>query len=115
VIFWPRPALHDGETSVLEERASYARGGLARGGLLVLTDRRLIFQPNRLEAWTLLKPSTWPRTTIQEVAVAPTGEDLLAGGWRRRLQITLTDGRRAVFVVPRVDELQARLAAALKP
>ena len=113
VLGWPRPELEEGERVLFESRASWSRRGVARGGTLVLTDRRLLFEPNSMEASIGLLPSSWPRSALREVAVARRGWGLLSGALRRRLRVTLGDGTAVLFVIGDVDAAARHLAAQL--
>lgn len=107
---WPSPSLNPDKRVVVQERASWA-SGLARGGTLVVTTRRVIFEPNSMEAALKLRKRTWDWSTVRAVEVAPRGLNLAGGAVRRRLRLLMTDGSAELFVVHRPDELKDRLAS----
>lgn len=108
---WPKPELEAGERVLLEERANWSRRGVARGGTLVVTERRVVFQPNRMEVSIGLRPATWDRTDIKKIDVAPRGWNPISGALRHRLRIKFNDGTQALFVVPDPDALSHAVAA----
>ncbi|WP_432493155.1 hypothetical protein [Kineococcus auxinigenes] len=111
-MFLPRPELEPGERVLRTWHANRLRRGVARGGTLNLTDRRLLFQPNTLEALIGLRAESWDCSQLG-------GAELVEGRrciatWRRRLGVVLTDGEVLQFVVwepeAAVDEFDALLA-----
>lgn len=108
---WPTAELGAGEQVLLEQRANWSRRGVARGGTLVITGGRVLFQPNSMEGSIGLLPATWDRSHIEKVDVAPRGWNLLAGALRRRLRFTFVDGAQALFVVDDPDAVSLALAA----
>ena len=106
---WPLPELEADEEAVLQERASWV-SGVARGGTLVLTNRRLIFEPNSVEAALRLAPRSWAPSSIQAVDVAPRGLNLFGGAIRKRVRLLMRDGSSVQFVVRDPEEFKARLA-----
>ena len=96
-IFLPRPGLEPGERVLRTWPANWLRRGVARGGTLNLTDRRLLFQPNTVEALIGLRAGSWDRSQLA-------GTELVGGGrriatWQRRLGVVLADGEVVEFVV----------------
>jgi hypothetical protein len=90
------------------------------GGCLFLTDRRLIFQPNRFdrvlsgEQWAVELPA------IEHVVVFPGSWRSVplagqAAGFRRRLEIRQTSGDVDLFVVNRVKNAVRRIQRELGP
>jgi hypothetical protein len=71
---------------------------ITSGGQLVVTDRRVLFQPNRFDAATGKKP--WECSLASVTGFETVGRDLtvLAGGLRKRLGIRTSDGVK-IFVV----------------
>lgn len=110
---WPLSELEPGERVVRRFGANLSHRGVARGGTLVLTDRRLVFQPNSAEAALRFTTRSWSRSLVEEVAVAPRGPGLFSGALRRRLELRMSDGAVVRFVVGDVDGVQAWLSAAL--
>jgi hypothetical protein len=85
----------------------------AVGGKLILTDRRLVFCPHWVDAATGGKTWSLPLADIARVGITPKGGDRFAGGLRDRLRIELVDGGEQLFVIKRLDEVVARLDAAI--
>jgi hypothetical protein len=54
-----------------------------------------------------------PLEDIAGVGITPKGGDRFAGGLRDRLRIDLVDGDQQLFVIKRLDEVVARLDAAI--
>ena len=87
-------------------------------GNLYLTDRRLIFCPNLLDA---LRNRTWfvSHRDIARVGVEPRGGDIFAGGLRERLRVDLRGGDTRLFVVnglhDKVALLQRTVSASRQP
>ena len=114
LLFWPDPPLEEGEFVKLGIRGNWSRKGFARGGTLVLTDRRLIFTPNSLEVSTGLKVAAWAASTIETVDVAPRGWHPFSGSLRRRLRIGLRGGSPEFFVVADVHRVAQKITALLR-
>jgi hypothetical protein len=108
---WPQTQPEGAEKILLQERANWSRRGIARGGTLVVTNNRIVFQPNSMETLLGLHPATWQRTQIKKVDVAPRSWSPFSGALRRRLRIEFLDSTQALFVVP--DPESASLVAAL--
>lgn len=83
--------------------------GTSAGGRLFVTDRRVFFQPNRVDA--RLGRKVWECPLEGVTAIETVGRDrhLFAGGTRKRLGLKTADGEE-VFVVNRLrrkeDQLQ---------
>lgn len=98
-IWIAQPKLEAGET--IRWRSSAGRAlnrWITSGGQLMVTDRRLLFQPNRFDAATGKKPleiSIDNVVDIEPVAREPTAT---AGGLRERLGIRTSSGVE-IFVV----------------
>ncbi|MFC6013473.1 hypothetical protein [Nocardia lasii] len=105
------PALDASEHVVWEQLANRTQGRRAVGGRLHLTETRLLFVPNHLDAATGGK--RW-ETRVSEVRgigkEAPDG-GLFSGGLRTRLRLD-TDKGTELFVIGEIDEVIARLEAA---
>ena len=91
--------------------ANWLRRGIARGGTLNLTDRRLLFQPNTVEALIGLRAESWDRSQLG-------GTELVRGRrriatWQRRLGVVLTDGEVVEFVVWEPEAAVPEFAALL--
>jgi len=90
--------------------ANHSRRGVAVGGTLWLTDRRLLFIPNRLEA--VVGRQGWERELgdVREVTVS--GRGLTPASWRRRLALRSARGLDH-FLVPDVGDVAAQLSDAV--
>ena len=111
---WPLPTSEADERVVLQERASWV-AGLSRGGTVVVTDRRVIFEPNSVEAALKLRTRAWDREAIQAVELAPRGLNLVGGAVRRRVRLVMSDGSTELFVVHKPQEFRDRLATLIAP
>lgn len=112
-IWTAQPRLGTGETVRWRSSAGRALSRwITSGGQLVVTDRRLLFQPNRFDAATGKKP--WELPLDQVVDIEPVDRELTAtaGGSRRRLGIKTSSGVE-IFVVnnlmTKMDELRGLL------
>ena len=65
---------------------------------MVVTDQRVFFQPNRIDAVIGGKPWECPLTAVTEVEIIDRDRTVLAGGMRERLGIQTGDGTE-IFVV----------------
>jgi hypothetical protein len=103
--------LEPGETEVWRKRANRTQGWRALGGRIVLTDRRLLFEPHALDRNTGGRGLALPLAEIRGVSVAPRTWHPLNGGMRKRLAVETADGTE-LFVVNGVDEVARRVADA---
>lgn len=76
---------------------------ITSGGRLLVTDRRILFQPNRLDSATGKKPWECPLSAVTGIEPVNRDPTVLAGGLRKRLGIKTTRGNEA-FVVNRLQE-----------
>jgi len=114
-IWIPRLNLRPGESVLWEAWANHVRRGIAVGGNLVVTDQRLLFQPNRLDRATGRKLWECPRAAIIGMDRLPRRPlALLGGGLRQRLAIDTTDGPE-IFVVNNPDRQTTELRGLLEP
>lgn len=114
------PALTFGEQILWRRLANRQQGPYrSMGGRLFVTDRRVIFLPNRVDKVT--GGQSWSRdlTDIARVEVEPrhygipfVTKDV---GLRRRLRVEGRDGTIEIFLVNRVKHAVARLEAAIAP
>jgi hypothetical protein len=106
-ILHARPELEPGESLFWKAAAnhvagpSYALWGMtsSSSGRLVVTDRRVFFQPSRVD--TLFRQRRWEKQLGAVTGVeliGRDGEEVFAGGMRERLGIRSADGVE-VFVV----------------
>lgn len=96
--FAPKPvlAIEDGETVLARIAANHMLGREARGGVLVLTDRRVGFEPHRFN----VQLATWsvPRAAVRG-----------AHSEGSRLLVLDTDRGEEIFVAAQPDALAARV------
>jgi hypothetical protein len=78
------------------------------GGRLFVTDRRVLFQPNRVDRRLGRKAWESPLEAVTEVETVGRDARLFAGGPRKRLGIKNTDGEE-VFVVNRLKRKEGQL------
>ncbi len=104
-----RPRLDDGEHLRWQSLANRVIGAnVTAGGRLVVTDRRVFFQPNRIDK--SLGRELWQCPPEAVTGIGTVGRDgrIFAGGTRRRLGIH-TAGGEEVFVVNRLRKKEAQL------
>lgn len=96
-----RPDLAPGERVRWKAFANRVLNSTTAGGRLFVTDRRVLFQPNRIDA--RLGRKLWECPLEGVTAIETVGRDarLFAGGPRKRLGIKTADGEE-VFVVNRL-------------
>src|SRR5689334_4372495 len=117
-LWFRTPTLASDERIVWKAAANREqRRGRAVGGRLTLTNTRLAFMANRLEA--LLRGQDWAVANDNIVGVGgadptPSGGQF-SGGLRRRLRLSLVDGSEGFFVVADPDKAVAELSALLNP
>jgi hypothetical protein len=117
--FWvARPYLRSGETIVWRVAANRQQSASrAAGGRLFLTEKRLLFQPNRLDS--VLRAAYWsvPIADIVDVDVAARQPALplfgRAAALRNRLKVVQKDGDVDLFVVSNLERVVDRIAAAV--
>ena len=63
--------LEDGEELLFRRVCTLRRGRRSIGGEVSVTDRRLLFVPNRLEQLVGVRPSVVHRTLVDHVVVVP--------------------------------------------
>ncbi len=115
----PRPELEDGETVQWSSSANHEQSARRRqvGGAISLTERRLIFVPNRFDAATGGESWSTNRADIQYVGELPRETSLRLGAGaaanRRRMQVTKVDGEHQLFVLNHLTEKVSHLRAVL--
>jgi hypothetical protein len=107
--FFVDPDLLSGEDIRLTYAANRASKWRAIGGQLSATNRRIIFQPNRVDAIFHAQPWSCQLQDIDSVDVASKSLSPKEIGVRNRLQITLTDGHQEKVLVRNLDEVVADL------
>jgi len=108
-----RPRLEPGETLRWKALANRVLNpAVTSGGRLVVTDRRVLFQPNRYDM--MLGREIWERPLDAVTGVEVVGRDaaVFAAGMRKRLGIRTADGLE-VFVVNRLKKKVPELLALL--
>jgi hypothetical protein len=116
-----RPKLEPGEQLFWKATANHVAGpsyvfwGMtsSSSGQLAVTDRRIFYQPSRVD--TLFRQKRWEQPIDAVTGIEIVGrdaDDLFAGGMRERLGIRTADGVE-VFVVNRLEESIARLRGIL--
>jgi hypothetical protein len=108
------PQLEHGEEILWERRACRSTERSQQGGVLYLTDRRLLFVPSSHDAERGAVPASMPRHRIARLAVEPrTLNPLLffTGGFRRRLRVEEPNGWARVFLIGKLDRVIAELRA----
>ena len=112
-----RPKLEPGEELRWKAAAnhvagpSYAFWGMtsSSSGQLVVTNRRVFYQPSRVD--TLARQKRWerPLDAVTDIEIVDRdGADVFAGGMRDRLGIRTADGIE-VFVVNQLEKKMAEL------
>jgi hypothetical protein len=107
------PDLGTDEAIIDRWAANHTRDGVAVGGRLWLTTRRLAFLPIGFET-KVMEREVWTcrLAAVTDVGAAPRGRSPWSGAWRRRLSVrhgTATD----LFVVNRVGKKVEVIRAAL--
>ena len=116
----PSPKLESGEALLWKARANHVEGpgytlyGMqaAAGGQLVVTDRRVFFQPSRADRAALAKPWGSPVKGVTGIEIVPPDSEIFAGGMRERLGIRTSDGVE-VFVVNKLQQTADKLRGIL--
>ncbi len=104
------PNLSGSEHVLWSKLANRMQGRRAVGGCLFLTETRLLFVPNHLDAITGGRQWEIPRSQVRSVGRQGPDGGLFSGGLRTRLRIDTTTGTE-LFVVNRLDAALAELDA----
>jgi hypothetical protein len=105
----------DGEEVAWSSAANRFQGSRGIGGKLFLTDRRLLFNPHRIDGMTGGKTWQAELAEVQSVTKEPKGSGKAGragGGLRDRLKLELEDGSEELFVINKLDEVIDRLGSA---
>lgn len=105
------PVLGASETVVWRKLANRTQGRRAIGGCLYLTETRLLFIPNHLDAMTGGKRWETPLTHVRAIGREDPDGGLFSGGLRTRLRLD-TDAGPELFVINDLDEVITTLGAA---
>ena len=104
-IWFPAISLAAGERAIYKCAANSLRGWRSIGGQVTVTDRRLIFAPNRLDGMTGGRRREIPLPDIQSVSILDPGLEAvkqrgLAASIRPQLEITdQTDSPLVITVI----------------
>jgi hypothetical protein len=102
--------MEQGENLIFERRANRTQGGIAHGGRLCLTNRRLVFEPHRVErGLTRASDRTVRLSEIAAADVAPRTWGVFSGRLRQRLRIEVVHGSQELFVVSRASDLATQI------
>jgi hypothetical protein len=106
------PLLEGVEKLRWKRAANHTQGNRAVGGRLFMTNQRLIFQPNRLDAAT--KGLQWSVRLRDVQSVGKEDRDMnpFSGGLRNRLRVHDAHGSE-LFVVRHLDEVIELLETAV--
>jgi hypothetical protein len=80
----------------------------AAGGQLIVTDRRIFFQPSRLDRAVAAKRWECPVGDVVSLETVGKDAEIFAGGTRERLGIRTGDGLE-VFVVSKLEQTMTQL------
>jgi hypothetical protein len=114
-IWIAQPKLETGETIRWKSSAGHALSRwITSGGQLVVTDQRLLFQPNRFDAATGKTLLELPVDEVVDIEVVDRDPTVTAGGSRRRLGIK-TSSSLEIFVVNNLKTKIRELRGLLLP
>lgn len=85
----------------LTRLAALSEGRTAKGGRLVVTSKRVVFQPSLRSRIFGVAALTIPRPAIASVWIEPQRSGLFTGGLRHRVVVQLDDGAQYHFAVNR--------------
>ena len=114
--WYNRPILADDEKIILAYPANHTQGYRAVGGKLFVTDQRLFFAPNRIDANLRGAPVNLPRASVVKIGTTKPHYSLFqvfSGAWRTRLQLHTKDGSRYCFVVNDLDNVLTQMESEL--
>jgi hypothetical protein len=106
------PVLDENEAVLASYRANHTQGNRAVGGKLFLTNRRLVFVPNRVDAKT--GGRTWEASVDAVQAIGRAGPhfnvlEIFSGALRSRLVVSTTSGGSEFFRVNGLDRVEAEV------
>jgi hypothetical protein len=79
---------------------------ITSGGRLIVTNQRVLFQPNRFDVITGKKPWECPLTSVTGLYSLDRDPTVLAGGLRKRLEIQTLDGAETFVIDQLNDKIQ---------
>lgn len=91
--------LEPGEELIWERPANMAWRRGAVTGYLLLTERRVVFEPHRVEVLKGLKRWSAPLARIAAVGTQPRSYNPFTGSLRPRLRLDMEDGSAEIFLV----------------
>lgn len=108
--FWlAQPRLEKDETIRWQSPAGRSLSRwITSGGRLIVTNRRVLFQPNRFDKLTGKTRWDCPLSSVTEFEVVDRDPTVLAGGLRKRLRIQTQDDHE-IFILNHLDERIAEL------
>ncbi len=106
--------LEPGEELVWQRPGNMAWRRGAISGYLVLTDRRVVFEPHRVEVLKGLKRWSAPLARIAAVGTQPRGYNPFTGSLRPRLRLAMEDGSAEIFLVNDLASAIGDIASAVE-
>ena len=106
-----KPVLESDEREVATYRANRSQGSRAVGGHLLLTDRRLIFYPHKVDRATGGNAWECRLTALTDVGLSERGRNPFDGSLRRRLKVG-HGGSLDLFVVNKAEAVAAAIRSA---
>lgn len=113
-----RPVLAADEGIILAYVATHTQGRRGVGGMLFVTNHRLFFAPNRIDANLGGASIDLPRVSVVEIGIMAPKYSLFeafSGAWWTRLVSHTKDGSRYCFVVNDLDNVREQIEAELFP
>jgi hypothetical protein len=98
---------------VWQVRCNHEQKKLARGGLLALTTKALVFEPNRMDHRLGGVGARFELADIVEVGVEPPDYSPASGGMRSRLRLRMADDSTELLLVDKPDERAGAVRAAI--
>jgi len=113
-ILTARPKLNSNETIRWKSSAGRVVSAWATsGGLLIITDQRMLFQPNRFDTTTGRKSWECPLDAVTNIEIIDREGKTLTGGVRKRLEVQTVHGAET-FIVNKLEKKVLELRALLK-
>lgn len=111
-----RPNFGPDETVIWRAACNWRQGKMARGGVLWLTSKALVFEPNRFDSWVGGESRRIGLAGITHVADergsfshwTPFG-----GGLRHRIRLDLANGGSEMLLLNRLDDRRRQIAKAV--
>lgn len=104
-VWFTTPALDAGETVKWRKAANRDQNGRAVGGRLFLTEKRLLFRPNRIDSISGGKAWTCELSQIGAVGASPRDGHPFSGGLRPRLRVEMKDAEVERFTVNDLEDV----------